>query len=264
MKLLAKVFGGLILVVVIVLGASVYYLDNIIKEAVVRVTPEVTGTATELDSVHLSLLGGSASLKGLTIGNPQGFQDPNAFSLGAIEVELDINSLMSDVIHIRSILIAAPQIAYESGDAGDNLQTLLSNISENMGSSDSNDEEATASESTKKLIIDRFLLTDAAISVRHSLLSEPLSVGLDSLELTDIGRDSNGATPEQAASEIIKQISSAAIKAVSSSALVDQARQKLDAQVDEAKAKLGDKASELGVDEEKLDAVKGLFKGFGN
>ncbi len=60
MKLLLKVFAGLIVVVAIVLGVAVYNLDEVIKEAVVQVGPEVTDTRVELESVNLSLLDGNA------------------------------------------------------------------------------------------------------------------------------------------------------------------------------------------------------------
>lgn len=264
MKLIIKIFAGLIVVIVVAVGVTFYYLDSIIKEAVVQIGPEVTSTNVELDSVNLSLINGSASLKGLAIGNPEGYEKPNAFSLGSIAVDLDTQSLGDDVIIIHRVYIEAPEIAYESNDAGDNFQTLLDNIARNTGSDSEQAEEESSSE--KKIIIEEFVLVDGIVSVKHKLLAgKTMDIPLPDLTLTDIGKKTNGATAQEAASQIIKKITSAATGAITNSALLDQAKQQLSELKEDAKAKVGErlggKLDELNIGDEQVDKVKGLFKG---
>lgn len=262
MKLLLKIFAGLIVVIAAVFGVAVYNLDTVIKEAVVQVGPEVTDTRVELDSVNLSLLKGQADLKGLVIGNPQGFEKPNLFSLDSVAVELDIKSLREEVILIHRVFIDSPQIDYESTEAGDNFQALLDNIARNTGAT--SEQTEAESESTKKIIIEEFVLAGGNISVKHQLLTgKSIDVPLPNLTLTDIGKKTNGATAQEAAGQIIKQITAAATVAITNSALMEQAREQLGELKDNARAQAREKLQELNIDDEKVDKVKNLFKDLG-
>jgi len=264
MKLVLKIFAGLIVVVAVVFGVAVYNLDKVIKEAVVQVGPDVTDTRVELDSVNLSILNGNAALKGLVIGNPEGFEKPTMFSLDSIDVDLDVQSLREDVILIHKIFIESPQIDYESTKTGDNFQALLDNIARNTGMT--SEETETDTESTKKIIIEEFVLSGGNISVKHQFLAgKTIDVPLPDLTLIDIGKKTNGATAQEAAGQIIKQITSAATGAITSSALMQQAKEQLSELKEEAKdkleGKLGDKLNELDIGDEQVDKVKDLFKG---
>lgn len=261
MKRFLKIFAGLLVTVLIVVGATLFYLNDIVKEAVVNIGPEVTDTRVELQSVNLSLLDGSAGLKGLVIGNPEGFTDPNAFSLDAIDVNLDIQTLREEVILIHRIYVDSPVIAYESNDQGDNFQALLDNIEKNLGTA--NTSEEAGSDSAKKVIIEEFVLHGGTIKVKHRLLAgKTIDVPLPDLTLTDIGRKTNGATMQEAASQIIRQITSSATSAITQSELVKQATQQLDKLKDGVKGKVEEKLEDLNIGSDQVDKVKGLFKSF--
>lgn len=254
MKLILKLFGGLCFLLVLAVVGIWFYLDVIIKGAVERVGPEVTGTEVRLDSARLSPLSGSGSLSGFVVGNPEGFEYPNAFTLGAIDLEIDPTTLRDDVIVINNINIVAPKIFYENGAAGDNLQTLMDNIQKNTGGGDSKQDGASGGE--QKIIIERFSLTDGDITVSHDRLSKVIEVPMPDLVLTDIGRSSNGATISQASTQIFQQITREATKAVAGSALVSEVRNQVEGFLEE---QLGG-SEEI---EEAKEKVEGLLDGFG-
>ncbi len=78
-----KVILGLILIIVMVIAGSVYYLftnlDALIEAAIEKYGSEATQTSLLVDSVKTDLTNGAASITGLTIGNPKGFDLPDAF-----------------------------------------------------------------------------------------------------------------------------------------------------------------------------------------
>lgn len=259
MKLVLKLFGGLFLLLILAVVGIWFYLDVIIKGAVERVGPEVTGTEVRLESSRLSLLDGSGSLNGFVVGNPDGFENPNAFTLGAIDLQIDTSTLGDDVIVINNINIVSPKIFYENGAAGDNLQTLMDNIQRNTGGS--SDEESSGEE--KKIIIERFSLSDGDITVSHSRLSNVIEVPMPDLVLTDIGRNSNGATISQASKQIFEQISREAIKTVAGSALLSEARQQIESRIEEELDELKEGLGGSEKLEEAKEKVEGLIDGFG-
>lgn len=265
MKVLLKIFGGLFLLCAIAVGGVWFYMDTIVKEAVVRLGPEVTGTEVGLDSASLTLLAGSGSLSGLSVGNPSGFQYKDAFELESISLQLDPASLTSDVIVVEHLKVNAPRIVYENNGASDNLQTLLKSIQSRTAQS--NKTEQSGSESAKKVIIKSFSLSEGSILVSHPKLAEVMNIAMPNLNLTGIGEASNGATVEAAAKQIFEQISSYAIKTVVQSAVLDQALDRAKQEIDDKLVELEDDLkSELESSEELNEAkekVDSFFKDLG-
>ena len=151
MKIIIKILGVLVLVVVILLGVSLYYLDSGIKKAVETVGPQYTKTHVELRDVNLSPLSGKGTLAGLSVGNPPGFSDAKAFYLGEISITVDMKTLRADPVIIHSVRIVAPEISFEQGKHNTNLQQLLKNIEQATGpsASTSDGSEETQDEAKK-------------------------------------------------------------------------------------------------------------------
>ena len=124
----------LIAVGVAVLGAVGVFmfvlssLDGLIQEAVQTYGSEITKTKVTLDQVEIDLTSGRGALRGLTVGNPQGFNTPSAFVLGSISITIDSSTISDDVIVINEIAIDGPEVTYELGENGNNIDTIKSNV----------------------------------------------------------------------------------------------------------------------------------------
>ena len=120
--------GGLIVVIAIVLFFVVSSLDSIIKAAVEKYGSEVTQVEVRLDKAKVSITSGEGSLRGLTVGNPEGFKTDRAFSLGEISVALDVGTVTQNPVVIKEIVILAPEVTYELGSGGSNIDVILRNV----------------------------------------------------------------------------------------------------------------------------------------
>src|SRR5690242_3018273 len=100
-------------------GGALWWLyasrDALIKRAIERFGPELTGVSVKVGSVKLEPLDGRGAIRGLSVGNPSGYKTPHALSLGEMRLAVDPASLTSDVVHIREISLEAPSITYERG-----------------------------------------------------------------------------------------------------------------------------------------------------
>ena len=124
-----KLFLSLIVVllVLIVVGGIVgsFFLGPIVKTGMETVGPKITQVSIQVDAVNLSLLTGSASIKGLVVGNPEGYKAPQAISIGTAAVGLNPFSVLSDKIIIRSVRVDAPEITFEGNPfSGNNLSKI--------------------------------------------------------------------------------------------------------------------------------------------
>src|SRR5690348_712690 len=173
MKKLEKIFWSvvLILVVLTIIGAIVasVFLRDIVNEGVETVGPQLTRVSVKLDEVHLTLLTGSASVKGLLVGNPQGYHAPQAISAGLISVGVNPMSVLSDKIVVRSLHVESPEITFEGGLSGNNLSQILANVNAatrtpaKSGAASTNAPAPT--KPSQKLEVDDLLITGAQVHV---------------------------------------------------------------------------------------------------
>ncbi|MGY9015104.1 MAG: hypothetical protein ACKVG9_07415 [Rhodospirillales bacterium] len=92
--------------------------------------------------------------------------------LGEVSIEVDPNSVTSDLIVIKQILIARPEITCELGDGGSNIDVLQRNVQKHVGGSGSG--KSTQPEAKKekgpKLIIENLIIRDGKVSVSAAFL----------------------------------------------------------------------------------------------
>ena len=128
-----KILIGMVALVVIVVTAIVAgvarFLDSGIKRGVETLGPQLTKVDVKLDGVSVSLLSGTGKIKGLVVGNPAGYQTPHAIRVDEASLALTPSSIFSDKVIIKSIRVESPNIYYEGGFGGDNLRTIMNNIS---------------------------------------------------------------------------------------------------------------------------------------
>ena len=82
MKKIILVILVIVALIAIAAGIVASQSGTIIRHAVEEFGPEITGTKVVLSDVNVSILSGSASIKNLVIGNPQGFKSDSAVKVG--------------------------------------------------------------------------------------------------------------------------------------------------------------------------------------
>lgn len=209
--MIKKILISLALLFVILVAAVYFFgsglLNKGIKSGVETFGPKVTQTSVLLDSAHISILTGSGTLKGLYVGNPEGYKTENIFSLGQIDVDLDTGSLLSDTIVIEKIHILKPEISYEKGVRSSNLNDLLANIESFTGGKPAEEAPAAPEEGAKKKVLIKSLIIDDG-SLYVSLLGQGAKVPLPRIEMNDIGAsdDGKGQSPAEVVQAVIAKI----------------------------------------------------------
>jgi len=205
----------LILVAIIVVGLN---LGKIAKAAVEKVGPQITKTTVTLDAVNLSILSGSAKVKGLLIGNPEGYKSPDAISVGLADVGVNPFSILSDKIVIRHIRVDAAEITFEGNPlSGNNLSQIMQNVNDTAkaGGPKSADTNTTAkAKSPQKLEVDDFLITNTKVHVRLSGSDQETIITLPDIHLTNLGTGADGITATDLTRRVLSNITTSTIKAL--------------------------------------------------
>lgn len=248
MKKILAVVVGVIAVVAILVGVAASQSGSIIRHAVEEFGPDITGTSVVLSDVDVSLIAGTASIKNLVIGNPEGFKSDSAVRVGEVAVLLDIKSLFSDRIHVKRILVDAAELTYELGNGGSNINVLQRNIEQRTAAL-AGEEAAPGDgdqESPTTLMIDDVFVNGTRVNLVASLLGgKGAGVTLPDLHLEDIGQEGDGASPADAVKEVFGAVTKSVGVNVTKVLPTDQIKGAVDKAVEEKLKGVGGKLKGL-------------------
>ncbi|MGN0833403.1 MAG: hypothetical protein ACI4RD_07115 [Kiritimatiellia bacterium] len=224
-KFLLKLVFWLIVLVVVALLTLPLWFGPVVKTVAGKVAPKVA--QIELAMEHLSLNPYTArfELRGLRVGNPAGYPERYAATVGDVVFDAEAASLVTDVIHIEEIRVRDVFVSYVSGgpDNVNNFRQIQYNLAGGKEQYEAAQAERRRQQATeeaapdepepteeadrpaKRFIIDR--LEIAGLTVQLGFLPLKLPVGLT---LTDLGKESGGATLAEVSQQIWNEILKAA------------------------------------------------------
>ena len=208
----------LLIVAVVAIGLS---LNGAIKKGVETFGPQVAKVPVTLDGVSLSLFSGSAALRGLAVGNPEGYKTTNAMSLGLASVSVSPGSIFSDKVVVKSVRIEAPKVTFEFGPGGNNLQRIQKNLEAFTGGSSTNAAKSTETPMSapaetkpgKKLQVDEVVITGGTVTLGAAMLGGKLiEAPLPEIRFEKLGQGPEGITGAELGKIILAKITEEAIK----------------------------------------------------
>ena len=249
-KTIIRIVIVLIVLVVVSVIAVGFFLGDIVKAGMNTVGPKITQTTFVVNSVSVSMLTGSAGVKGLVIGNPEGYKSPSVISVGKAAVSVAPFSVLSDKIVVKSVEVRDAEITFEGNPLGaNNLKKLMDNVNAIAGAYTGPATNVPAKtgdkKPAKKLQVDDFLITGAKVQFNGVTLPLP------PIHLSNLGAGPDGITPAALVQEVLGQVTTATLKAVGES-LTKLGKGAVDAGKDAGKA-IGGEASKIG------KSIGGLF-----
>lgn len=206
MKTRHKVLSAFLAMALLAAGGAwwlLHSLDGLVKQAIERWGPEITGVPVKVEGVRIEVAEGRGTIRGLVVGNPKGFQAPHALKLSEMRLVLDPASVAKDVVVIRELLIVAPEVAYERGQGSDNMTVIQKNVDAwvaRMGGAPKKDAGP-----GKKFVIEQLRVRDG-----KARLGTTVAAPLPDLHLRDIGKKAGGAS----AGEVVKQVWGSMLRSV--------------------------------------------------
>ncbi len=223
--------GGILAVIFVV---AVKYLasnlDSIVKKAITTLGAEMTGVSVKVDDVAIALADGRGEIGGLVVGNPRGYQGPHAFKLGSILLALDAAADTKDVVVIRELTVEAPDIVYDKGPDGSNVEAIQNNIDEYSRTHPAGEDRAQdAAKKDDRASARRFIVE--SLQIRNGKIRLPdrdVVIDLPPLSMRDVGKSRGGMTGSEIASIVVKQMTQATVSAAARGAAQDAVREAVD------------------------------------
>jgi len=218
-KFIKRLLLIVVLLLVVLVAAVLLFGGPLIKHAVNTAGPRLMGVAVHVEDVQFAPLRGHLLLKGLHVGNPEGFKTQSLFDMQTLEVNLEPLSLFKQTMLIRQIRIEAPEITYERGLKDSNIGALQAKLSPPAAAPEAAKPAAQEKAGGKKVIIQELSITGARVKASLTLLGgQALTLPLPPLTLHDIGggaKDPQGVTLVSAINEVLSAVLASVTKVVS-------------------------------------------------
>ena len=231
--------------ILIIAGGAFLFLSGdainaLIKKQIEQIGSRVTEQSVTVKQVDMKLLKGAGTIKGLVLANPEKYTSPSAFSLNEITLDINLQSLTSELIVIDQITIDKPEAVVEFlENGGANVKDILDAIKKNTASSATVEKETDTGKPEPVIRVNKFVLSGVALTVDLTKLGNKAhQATLADINLTNIGGDL-GMPASKLGAELVKQALSSIWKQAKKEQgdiLKDQVEEKVK---DKVKKKLG-------------------------
>jgi AsmA family len=205
-----KIVGIVVAVlVVLVIGIVVFFVMNsnaIVKRAIEAVGTEELGVPVNVARVNLSLREGRATIDGLTIGNPPGFDSKPALQIQSFTVALDMPASSQNLFVIDRIAVAGASVAAQvSAEGKTNFSTIMQNLESPSG------ESTSSAAGNIKLIVRHFDFTGASATATAPLLKKPVEFSIRDIHVNDVGKAEGGVSPSALGQALLRPVVAAVV-----------------------------------------------------
>ncbi len=207
---------AIVVVALLVAGilAGLFFVNSLVKTGVETVGPKIAKVDMKLDGASISLFSGEGSLKGLVVGNPEGYKTPSAIQVGQVSVAIQPGSLLSDKVVVRRVSVESPEITFEGSLSGNNLSKIMENVQAFTATQSAS--AKTGEPKSKKIQVDDFQITGGQINLSMTLLGgKAVRVPLPDIRLQNLGQGGDGITPGDLMEKVFKAVLEGTTKAVS-------------------------------------------------
>lgn len=215
-KVLIIIAVLVVLLIAAIAGVFMFALsqaDNIAKQVVERGGSYAMGVATTVDQVDVELFKGTATMSGLNIANPTGFNTDHFFALASSDAQITLESINTNTVIIPKIHLSGINVILDKGKKPSNYNQILHNLSR-FESGDAKPADAT--KQGKNVIINSLVLEDISIHVANmpgvSLLAGDVAVKIPRIELQNVGEKGNMKAAD-IFNLVIKTVLAAAVEA---------------------------------------------------
>lgn len=199
---------GILGIAILLVATLPLWISSVATSVAEKIVPGFTGTEFRIERFYLNPYSGILDINGVKLANPEGFGESPAFSVAKFDVGVSVGSLFSDTVVVKEIVIEDAFASYYSHDGKNNFDVILDNVkkateSKNKDEDVKVDEKKSDSEQ-KKVIIEHLRIAGTKVKLIKSDMMPPLM--LPTVELTDIGKKSNGTTIEEAWTQIANSV----------------------------------------------------------
>ena len=195
-----KKLGVVVAVILVVAAAGVGYffmtggdIGVLIKHGIEDKGSTTLGVPVTVDKVTMPILTGEGKIENLMVENPDGQEYDYTFKIETLDLHLDPETVRSEKVHIKKIVINALEVAVEGTLQDNNIIKLKQGMN-----------KPKEDKKKKKVKVDHLQAQNCKLIVK--LNDKPVkTIPLDNFELHNLGDDSE-TTMRDITQQVVKEI----------------------------------------------------------
>lgn len=216
-----KVMVVLLVLVVLAGGAAWYFvsfkMDSVIKSQIESAATASFGTRVTVGNVTTDIKGGSLAITSVTVANPPGFNNENAFTLNGIEAAVDYSTL-----EIKRVVIDKPEIVIEEKGGETNFDRMLASTKQSSQEPAPAQEGAGDGGTEPVITIRHFRMNESRAAFESESLDKYSNLEVDAVEVSNVT-----GTPDEVAKVIANEVLSEIVKEAATELLKAKAQDKI-------------------------------------
>jgi flagellar hook-basal body complex protein FliE len=196
--------GALVVVAALVL-VVVLSIDFTAARVISSEGTSVLGAKTSVGGAHIALLGGTSSVSGLRVAQPEGFGEGDMLSLDRTAVTVRLPALIGERIEIDEVALTGLAVAVVSKDGTINLQKVADNVQKSMSSTEAEPAPAEVKPG-KEVLIRKLVVRDidvTATGMGMTVTGNPVKIRIPDITLDNV---SSANAQDSLTSEITSQV----------------------------------------------------------
>lgn len=205
----------ILIALILVIGGAAWYfatfhMDSVIKQKIETTASSSLGTQVSVGGVKTDIKGGSLTISNITIANPPGFENENAFSLNGIEAAVDYSNF-----EIKRVVIEKPEILVEEKGGKTNFDQILAGMQKQESAPAEESEPVEESEPSADakeeqiIVIRHFRMNGSRASFESESMDHYSDLKIGAVELSNL-KGTHSEISKVITNEIIKEITKAA------------------------------------------------------
>ncbi len=199
LKRIASIF--VIGVILLVVGGRVG-VGLMWKAALEKYGEKVTEVPVTVGRVWVNPFAGTIQIGSLEVGNPNGFKSPRALIARQVNLQVEWRSLFASKTVIRSLAINGLEVTYERALLQSNLGVISKTVRSKI-----NSPETLSDRLRRQVQADEVLIAEGKVNLSATLLGgRGVGLSLPEIRMRDLGKDADGITIAELASEILRAL----------------------------------------------------------
>jgi hypothetical protein len=176
----------ILLVLILLVGGGTWYfvafrMDSMIAGKIETAASASLGTQVTVGTVTTDIKGGTLTISNVTIANPPGFNNENAFSLNGIEAAVDYSNY-----DIKRVVIDKPEIVIEELGGETNFSRMKAGIEKQGSEPDPDSDPAADGKEEPIIVIHHFRMNESRGSFESESLDKYSNLKIHAIELSNI------------------------------------------------------------------------------
>jgi hypothetical protein len=194
-----RILLGLAVLLFVGLAAVYLSIDQIATHAITRGVSQALGVDTKVGFVRLSPFAGDLKVSALSIDNPPGFGGDHFLAFDSFELETELGSLRSPVVHVPLFRLEGVDVSLERKGDQSNTDAIFANLKrfEQQGSAKGKPEPKGPE---RRFVVTKLAITDITAHVEWNALASKqsaLEVHIPGVELNNPGGSRGLTLPER-------------------------------------------------------------------